>query len=721
MTRIEEQNVFNKGLLMRPFFNVNDTGLEQLFSPDSVAVIGASRQPGKVGHDILANLITSGFTGKIIPVNPAGGELLDFPVVKQLSDYSERIDLAVITVPPQHVLASAKDAVKSGARAIIVITAGFREAGKDGVRLEAELLKICRHRGVRLLGPNCLGLINTENKLNTSLIGGMPTEGSIAIFSQSGALLTVLLGNAHSRNLGLSKLISLGNKADINTVDLLKHFANDDKTNVIAGCLEDIRQGDEFVKAAEEASSRKPVIIFKSGTTITGQKTAASHTGVLAGADTAYGAAFMRAGIQRPMSFDALFDYATVFATQPLPKGNCIQIITNDGGPGILAADAAEQAGLEVVELDTNQFCALRAKRPIVSDGGHPVNVLGDADPEQYGAAIKTAQKNDNVDGIIISLTPQAMTRSAETIQEIAETIDHSKPVLISLMDGKDVQDDRQQLKDYDIPDFVSPERAVAAFRALHQYAKWRNRAPRQVTRFPVHRRRVERIISSRQRAGVSQLSEVKAKDVLRAYGFNILAGRLATSVEEAVEIAPYIGYPVAMKIVSPDIIHKSALGGVRLHVSTNRQVEDGFDLMMLRIRRLAPKATIEGVYIEKMADAGLEIILGMTRDPQFGPMLMFGLGGIFIEVMKDITFHLAPITESEAIQMLKSTKSYAMLQEKRGHKEVDISAIAAALQRISQLTTDFPQISELDINPMIVGEVGTEPVVADAGMTLAP
>ena len=700
--------------------NINDTRLEQLFSPESVAVFGASRTPGKVGYDIIANLISSGFEGKIIPVNPAGGELFDFTMVKQLSDYKGRIELAIIVVPPDLVLDSARAAIQKGAKAIIVITARFREAGNEGAKLEMELLRICRRGGARLLGPNCLGLMNTENKLNASFAGKLPAKGPIAIFSQSGALCTALLDKADGRNLGLSKLISIGNKTDINEVDLLRYLANDEETRVIVGYLEDIQCGDEFIKAAEEASSRKPVVIFKSGTTVAGQKAAASHTGGLGGVDTAYGAAFKRTGVQRPKTFDEIFDYATAFAMQPLPKGKRILIVTNAGGPGTMAADAAELAGLEVAELNSNLASALRARLPTAASVANPINVLGDADPDRYAAAIQTAQQDDSVDGLIVILTPQAMTRPTETAQAIAATLDGSKPVLVSYMGGTDVLGGRRKLASAGLPDYVSPERAILAFKAMYLYAKWRNRPPRQVTHFPVHRRRVERIISRGQRAGLTQLGEVKSKDILHAYGFNVLDGRLATSPEEAVEIAQQIGFPVAMKIVSSDIIHKTDLGGVRLHIGTGNQVEDTFDLMMLRINRFVPQAKIEGIFVEKMADAGLEVIIGMTRDSQLGPMLMFGLGGIFVEVMKDVTFHLAPITEDEAIQMLKSTKSYEMLQGKRGRKKVDIPAIASGLQRISQLTTDFPQIIELEINPMIVGEVGTDPIVAGARMTLA-
>ncbi|GAB4345066.1 MAG: acetate--CoA ligase [Desulfobulbaceae bacterium] len=695
--------------------------LEKLFTPRSVAVIGASRTPGKVGHDILKNLVEGGFEGEIIPVNPAGGELLGRRVVASLKEWRGKIDLAVIAVPEKSVPEAARQAVGAGAGAVVVISAGFRETGEEGGRLQQEVADICRRGGARLLGPNCLGLINTSAKLNASFAGRMPRPGSIGIFSQSGALCTAMLDLAANRHIGLSRLVSIGNKADITEIDMLAALARDPETRVIVGYLEDIGSGDEFIKAAEDASNSKPVVILKSGTTASGRRAAASHTGVLSGPDTAYGAAFKRSGVCRADTFEALFDNAAAFSMQPLPGGDRVLIITNAGGPGTMAADAVEKAGMRVAALERNVSTALRAELPAAASIANPVDVLGDAGPERYVAALKAAQQDDNVDAVIVLLTPQAMTRPAETARALIETLDGSKPVLASFMGGSDVMPGRNELAAGGLPDYESPERAVAVLHAMRQYAVWRERPPRIVTRFPVNRRRVERIISRRQRTGRLQLGEVRAKNILQAYGFNILEGRLAGSVEEAVEIAGFIGYPVAMKIVSPDIIHKTDLGGVRLNLATAREVEDAWDLMMLRIGKLAPEAAVEGIYVERMAEPGMEVIVGMTRDPQFGPMLMFGLGGIFVEVLKDVTFHLAPITEDEAVQMLKSTRSYAMLEGKRGRKGVDIGSIAVALQRISQLTTDFPQITELDINPMIVGEAGREPVVADARMTLSP
>ncbi|HET98244.1 MAG TPA: CoA-binding protein [Desulfurivibrio alkaliphilus] len=693
--------------------------LRPLLYPASIAIIGASRTPGKVGHDILANLLAGGFAGELVPVNPAGSEILGLPCLPELKGAGKKIDLAVIAVPRPLVEGAVTDALAAGAGAVVVITAGFKEMDAEGAALEKRLASLCTARQARMLGPNCLGLINSRHRMNASFAAKMPTPGNISVISQSGALATAILDLAAGRHLGLAKLISIGNKADISEVDLLSALTTDPDSRVIIAYLEDISSGEEFIKAATETSSQKPVVILKSGTTAAGQQAASSHTGVLAGADIAYGAAFRRSGVIRADTFESLFDYATAFAMQPLPAGDRVLIITNAGGPGTMAADAVEQAGMKVAVLDSNTAAALRSKLPRAASVGNPIDVLGDAEPERYATVLTAAQNDPAVDAIVVILTPQAMTRPAETARAIAACLKGDKPVVAAFMGGEDVLPGRAELVAAGLPDYPSPERAVAALKAMHEYACWRKRPPRVVTRFRVNRRRVERIITRRLRSGHSQLGEVKSKSVLAAYGFQVPEGYLATSTEEAVEVAERIGFPVALKIVSPDIIHKSDLGGVRLNVIDAAATRDAFDLMMLRIRQNAPNAMVEGIYVEKMLNKGLEVIIGMSRDPQFGPMLMFGLGGIFVEVMKDVTFHLAPISEADAVMMLKSTRSYEILEGRRGQQGVDLVAIAQGLQRISQLTTDFPQIIELDINPFIVGEIGRPPVVADARMTL--
>lgn len=693
--------------------------LSALFYPKSIALFGASRTPGKVGHDILANLIGGGYDGTIVPVNPNAGEVLGRTCHPRAIDSGTEIDLGIIAVPRSLALDAVKDAADAGAKAVAIITAGFKETGSEGAEIERSLADFCASRSIRMLGPNCLGLINTDNKMNAAFAGNMPVAGGISVISQSGALCSAMIDLATGRHLGIGKMVSIGNKADLNEADFLLALSRDPQTKVIVAYLEDISSGDDFVKAAAEASALKPVIILKSGTTDAGKRAASSHTGVLSGAEITYGAAFKRSGVIRAESFEALFDYASAFAMQPLPQGKRTLIITNAGGPGTMAADAAEHAGLTVAELGRNTATALRNKLPHSASVANPVDVLGDADPDRYVAALLAAQDDEEVDSVIVILTPQAMTRPAETARAIAANITGNKPVLAAFMGGQSIMPGREELVACGLPDYPSPERAIASLRAMCDYHCWHQRPPRVVTRFRVNRRRVERIITRSLRTNRLQISEVKAKSMLQAYGFQIPDGYLAGTADEAIEIAERVGFPVAMKIVSPDIIHKSDLGGVRLNVNNSEAVLDAFDLMTLRIGQKAPNARIEGVYVEKMLDRGLEVIIGMNRDPQFGPMLMFGLGGIFVEVMKDVTFHLAPITADEALQMLRATRSYEILEGKRGKKGVDLYAIAVGLQRLSQLTTDFPQIAELDINPFIVGEIGMEPVVADARMTL--
>ncbi len=695
--------------------------LEALLKPRSIAVVGASRTPGKVGYEILANLKANGFAGPLTPVNPTAPEILGLPCRPSCRAIETPPELAVIAVPTAAAPAAVDDAIEAGAGALIVITAGFKETGAEGAARERALAERCRRANVRLLGPNCLGLINAHHNMNASFAKHMPRRGGISVLSQSGALLTAILDWAAERRLGLSKLISMGNKADLSETDFLTALAEDPDTRVIVGYLESVNAGDAFLKAAEAAASVKPVVLFKAGVTAAGGRAASSHTGSLAGADVGYAAAFLRAGVVRAEQFETLFDIATAFDMQPLPKGNRIAVLTNAGGPGIMAADAIELSGLKMATIAPAAMAALKPKLPAAASVNNPVDVLGDADAERYGLALREMLKDDGIDAVIVILTPQAMTDAVATAQAIAEAAKASdKPVLASFMGGDDVKAGRAALTDARLPDYPAPERAVAAVKAMCDYSAWLRRPPRVVTRFPVNRRRVERIIQRHLRTGELQVGEAAAKDILRAYDFTIPAGALAGSADEAVEVAERIGYPVAMKVASPDIIHKSDLGGVKLNLASAEAVRDAYDLMLIRIRQKLPKARLGDVYIEQMCPRGREVILGMTRDPQFGPMLMFGLGGIFVEVMKDVAFHLAPITRDEALQMLESTKSFALLKGVRGQRSVDTLAIAEALQRISQLVTDFPQIAEMDINPFIVAEVGHPSVAADARITLA-
>lgn len=694
--------------------------LGELFNPQSIAIIGATEKEAAVGRTVVENLQVIKFPGAIYPVNPKRDTILGLKAYPDIKAIGKPVDVAVIITPSKVVPAVMSQCVDAGVKYGIVISAGFKEAGPAGLELEQKVVNEARRGGLRFIGPNCLGVVNMHANVNASFAPSIPPTGKISVISQSGALCVAILDWATSCGLGLSKVVSFGNKADLNEVDFLRAFAKDKDTNVVAAYLESITEGDRFLEIAEEIASVKPVVVLKVGVTQAGAKAASSHTGSLAGADMAYWAAFKRSGVIRAENFEALFDYALAFATQPLPTGNRLAIVTNAGGPGIMAADAAELAGLRLLPPKDSTRAKLQAALPPTAATGNPIDVIGDAEPDRYINTLKLIQDDENVDGILVVVTPQNMTAPLELAKQLHATHNKKKPLLTAFMGGKEIIEAKEFLMQAGIPNYPAPTRAVSAFKAMSDYAAWRVRPPRVVTRFPVNRRRVDRVLQWQMRSDIQQMGEVEAKEILRAYDFNVLDGFLARTAGEAVDAADRIGYPVVLKISSPDIIHKSDFGGVRVNLSSADQVRDAFDLMMLRVQRRAPNASIRGAFVEKMGAKGREVILGMTRDPQFGPMLMFGLGGIFVEVMKDVTFYLAPITADEAMQMLKGTRSYALLQGARGQAPVDLEAIASALQRISQLATDYPHIMELDINPFIVGEVGTQAYVADARMTLA-
>jgi acetyl coenzyme A synthetase (ADP forming)-like protein len=689
--------------------------LDALFHPKSVAVIGASRTPGKVGFEVLSNLIGGGFEGQIIPINPSTDQLLGHKCYPEMAAYGSPVDLTLIAVPSSSVVDVVKGSIQTGTKAIVVLTAGFGEMGSQGILMQSEIAKLCARAKVRLLGPNCLGLIDTHHRLNASFARYMPKAGGISVLSQSGALCTAVLDWAHARDIGLAKVVSIGNKADLNETDFLKVLAADEQTQVVIGYLESIKCGDEFIHAARAVTASKPFILLRAGVTRAGMWAACAHTGNLAGADTAYAAAFKRAGIIRAESLDSVFDCALAFSGQPLPRGDRVAIITNAGGPAVMAADAVERSGLKLARLDGPAVHKLKSELPPTARTFNPIDVLGDANPSRYAAAVGASQQDDCVDATVVILTPHAMTQPAETIRAISSQTNGDKPLLLVFLG----EPNGELRGDHSLPVYSSPERAIAALRAMHEYQLYRSRPEYVVTRFPVNRRRVERIITSHARANRVRIGEVLAKEILRAYDLRVPDGAMANSPQEAVEIAERIGFPVAMKVVSTDIVHKSDVGGVKLNIAGAEDVRDTFDLLTLRVGRHAPNAHLEGVYVEKMCGHGLQVILGVTCDPTFGPLLVFGLGGTFVDRLKGISCHLAPVTAEEAMQMLVETRSYALLQGTVDRGNIDVSAIISGLQRISQLATDFPQIKELSIDPYLVGPVGTEAMVVDARMTL--
>jgi acetyl coenzyme A synthetase (ADP forming)-like protein len=697
--------------------------LKSFFHPKSVAIVGASRQKGKVGYEILVNLVAGGYAGKIFPINPKADEIDGLKCYPDLVSIGQTPELVIIIVPAQFVAGVLEECAKVRVKSAIIITAGFKEIGPEGKKLEEEIVRIARRAGIRFIGPNCLGIIAPGHKLNASFGGDLPVPGSIGYISQSGALLAAILDLANANGIGFSSLVSIGNKADIDELDVINAFGEQEETKVIAGYLESITDGDVFVREAEEISNRKPILLMKSGSTAAGAKAASSHTGSLAGGEVAYESAFKRAGVIRCDSIKQQFDFAQAFATQPLPQGSTVAVITNAGGPGIMAADAIEEQGLTFAKLAEETMKKLAEKLPAAANVHNPVDVLGDALADRYEFALDVVLEDPNVNSVVVLLTPQAMTQAKETAEAVVKIVAQKKigkPVLACFLGAAKVAEGVQILRRGGIPQYDSPESAVTTLKAIVDFVRWRTRPKRVVRLFSVNRRKVESIVERHLRRGLLDIGEAEAKEIIEAYGFATPKGSIATTAEQAGNIAQQLGFPVVLKIWSPDILHKSDVGGVKVGLRSEQEVKDAFDLMMYRIPKKRPDAHILGVLVQEMVrGTGKEVIIGMHRDPHFGPLMMFGMGGIMVEVLKDVAFYLAPLTAEEAKQMLLNTKTYHILTGVRGQEGVDIEAIAEGLQRVSQLVTEFPEIKEMDINPYVVGAPGTTPIAVDARISL--
>jgi acetyltransferase len=691
-----------------------------MLRPRSIAVIGASENKLKVGYSVLANLLAEGFPGDIYPINPTKKTILGKKCYPSLNDVPGVIDLAVIMIGREYVLQVLEDCIKKRIPSVITITAGFGESDEEGKRLHKELVRLVRAGKMTHMGPNCLGLLNPWEKLNASFGQAAGEPGYIALFSQSGALITAIQDWAASNRLGFSMVASIGNKATLDETDFLEYLKDEPNTRVIAAYLEDIPRGQQFMKVAEKVSKEKPIVILKSGRTQAGAKAASSHTGSLAGSDMAYKCAFERTGIIRVDSIEHLFDVASALAYQPLPKGDRIVVLTNAGGPGIMMADVLEMTGLKVADLNDDTKKKLAGVLPQAASIHDPVDVLGDAGADRYRDAIRILEESDDNDGIIVILTPQRMTDVEGTARAIVEVSKNSpKPILTCFMGAKSIEPGVKILQENQVPQYPMPERAARAMLEMVLYNKYRSRPLRVVDRFPVNKNRVVKIIKSHRTREMHEIGESDAKTILEAYNFDLPSSTLATTIEDAVRFGEQEGYPLAMKISSPDILHKSDVGGVKIGLDNASQVEDAFELMMLRIKRKKPEAAIRGVLLEKMV-SGKEVIIGMKKDPQFGPMLMFGQGGIFVEILKDVTFNLTPVTREECFDMIRKTRTYKLLTGYRGQPGVDLEAIVDNLVRVSQLVVDFPEIEEIDITPLKVGQEGDGAFVVDARIIIA-
>jgi acetyltransferase len=698
--------------------------LEAVFAPRSVAVVGASPDETKLGHTVFRNIVENGYGGALYPIHPKADEVLGHRVFRSVGDIPETPELVVIVVPPEAALAVAEECGQRGVQALIVITAGFKEVGGEGHERERTLLETVRRHGMRMVGPNCLGVIDNISHLNASFAALMPLPGNIAFMSQSGAVCTAILDWSVAEGIGFSRFVSLGNKSDVDEVTLLQAWNNDPQSRVVLAYLEGISNGQRFMEVAREVTKETPVIAIKSGTTAAGSRAISSHTGSLAGSEQAYGAAFAQSGILRADTMQDVFDQALIFAYQPLIRGDRIALVTNAGGPGILATDAIERAGLQLARFEAATIQALQAKLPPTANVYNPIDIIGDARSDRYHTGISAALADPNVDAVLVLFTPQAGSEVSETATVIADLAEAQpeprKPVLASFMGEHSLRPALAILNQRHIPVYPFPERAVAALKAMVQHRQWRERPPGEYVRFEVDGDRVRKVFDEVRAAGRLELGELEAREVMAAYGMRLPDSQLARSPEEAVEIAGRIGYPVVMKISSPDILHKSDIGGVRTGVARANDVRDTFELIDYRARRYQPNADIRGILVQQQAPAGRECLVGVSRDPQFGPLVAFGMGGIYVEVLKDVVFRVAPIARAEAEEQVRAIRSFPILQGTRGQAPADIPSIVETVLRTSQLVTDFPEIVEMDINPLMVYDEGQGSIVLDARIILA-
>jgi acetyltransferase len=709
-------------------------GLTAIFSPESVAIIGASNTPGKVGHDIFANILSGHYQGTLYPVNPKAKSILSVKAYHSITEIPDNIDLGIIILPPAASLAAIEEGVKKGIKGFVIVSAGFREVGGEGLEIENRIVAICREAGVRLVGPNCLGVINPipTVSLNASFSARMPSPGNISFISQSGALCTAVLDFAADRDIGFSKFISIGNKADVDELDLLQFFHEDPDTAVVMLYMEELRKGVEFISTVKEITSGArptPVLAIKSGRTIAGAAAAASHTGALAGTEAVYDAIFKQAGLIRADSIDELFDYANVFAykqesklgkrARVLPKGNRVAIVTNAGGPGILATDMTVSSDLALARFAQETIDDLASYLPSTANIHNPVDIIGDAPSDRYEHALRAVIKDNGVDGALVILTPQSMTNALGTAQAIVRVARGAqKPIICCFMGIVDVSAGVKYLQENGYPVYRFPENAAKAFGILYRYSRWLNREHLPQFAVTYEKDKAADAIARCLAEGKVQLGEMDSIELLKYYGFGLLPSGLAKNADEAADIGEGMAFPVVMKIVSAQILHKTDAKGVAVGIKNKDEARKTFREIIENAKKFKPDAVIDGVMVQKMAMQGEELILGVNRT-SLGPLLMFGLGGIFVEIFQDVVFRLAPIYRNETHRMVQEIKGYKLLTGFRGRPPADIEAIEKAIISLSNMVVNHPEIKEMDINPLIVHGEGKGATVADCRITL--
>ncbi|HEX9845614.1 MAG TPA: 4-hydroxybutyrate--CoA ligase [Candidatus Nitrosotenuis sp.] len=692
-------------------------------SPKSIAIIGASDKEGSIGRAITSNIM-KGFTGKIYPISPTRDKVFDMPAYKTVLDTKEQIDLAVVITKNDVVPTVLEECGKKGIRGVIVITAGFKEVNEEGRKLEQQLKDIVKKYGIRLIGPNCLGVMNLDpnTMMNSTFLKITPKSGQIALVSQSGAICAALVEDASAQGIGFSAVVSLGNKADMSEIDVLKMLAEHEQTKVIVMYLEDMGDGQEFLRVCKQVTKKlkKPVLVLKSGRSPEGARAAMSHTGALMGSDEIYDAVLHQAGAIRVDTMEELFDYATAFSKQPLPMEGDLVIVSNAGGPAIISTDACSKFGIKMAKIEDIRP-KIDAVIPPWGSSRNPVDIVGDADFNRFNNVLENVLAHKNVGSVIVMCTPSATLdydKLAEVIVKMSKK--YKKTMLASLMGLDEGIKNREILAAGDVPYYTYAEGAIRTLRAMLRFTNWLKTPEGIIAEFQVDKSKVKNVFDAVKKEGRTNLLEEEGQEVLRAYGFPLPQSILATTESEAVNTAKKIGFPVVMKIASPQIIHKSDASGVKVGVSSEQGVRDAFNQIITNAKKYNKDATIKGILVQEMVKGGKELIIGSKLEPGFGPVIMLGMGGIYVEVLKDVTFRLAPVTDKEADDMINSIKTKKLLEGVRGEKPSDLKKLSELIQKLSALVTDFKEIKELDMNPVLVMEQGNGCKILDVRIGLS-
>lgn len=699
-----------------------DDVLTGLLRPKGIAIVGASTTPGKIGHTVVKNLIESGYEGGIFPVNPTADEILGLNVYKTVLDIPGPVDAAAITVPAKFVMDVVKECGEKGVKGLIVITSGFSEVGD--VELEHDLVELAHEYGMRVLGPNVVGTLSNSDKLNASFAPFLPLKGSASLVSQSGALLIAMDAITYTRRIGFDKMISIGNMSDVNFADTVAWLNEDENTNCITLYIEGLKDGRRFIE--ESANATKPVVVLKAGVSAHGAAAAASHTGSLAGAQKIYGAAFQQAGAIQSTDLSDLFNCTLALSLEPPMKGENLLVITNGGGVGVLATDSAELAGIPMKFAPEDVQAELKMHMPSFGSAKNPVDLTGMAGTEWYHDSVKFAFAHKWVDALVVLYCETAMTDPLEIAKSIHKAINDTgikdKPVTISFVGGERSDKAMQWLVENGIPAYNAPDLAVKAMGTLREYARLQSlKTAKSFTNSEIDTKAARDIIAKVRADGRTSMTEIESKAIFRAYGLPVVQTLIATTSEdEAVELAEGVGYPVVLKIVSPDILHKSDAGGVKVNIKDEAGVRETYQTILKNAKAYKPDANIHGIVVQEMAPWTTETIMGSVNDPTFGPTVMFGLGGIFVEVLKDVTFRIAPISEREASVMLDEIRGAPILDGTRGEAPRDKAALANILAKYAYMVNDLAdEVSETDANPVLVYEEGKGVLVVDARIIL--